>query len=161
MHTCRLVLRMLFPKGRSGKLGFPEAALIGFALGCDMVNVGRETMLSVGCIQSQRCHTDRCPTGVTTHRRWRTAGLQPRSKSVRAANYIEALRGELLALSRTCGHAHPALVGAGQLELIDGSFGSRPMTEVFNYQPDWGVPQGARRTEIEALMREVSCSGAV
>lgn len=75
----------------SGKLGFPEAALMAFALGCDMVNVGREAMLSVGCIQSQRCHTDRCPTGVTTHNRWRAAGLRPASKSVRAANYIEAL----------------------------------------------------------------------
>ena len=50
----------------SGKLGFPETALLGFALGCDMVNVGREAMMSIGCIQAQRCHTDHCPTGVAT-----------------------------------------------------------------------------------------------
>ena len=34
-----------------------------FALGCDMVNVAREAMLAIGCIQAQKCHTDTCPTG--------------------------------------------------------------------------------------------------
>src|SRR4051794_40936070 len=50
----------------SGKLGFPEEALFAFSLGCDMVNVAREAMLSIGCIQAQRCHTNQCPTGVAT-----------------------------------------------------------------------------------------------
>ena len=53
----------------SGKLGFPEAALFAFALGCDMINVAREAMMSIGCIQAQRCHTGHCPTGVATNTR--------------------------------------------------------------------------------------------
>lgn len=138
----------------SGRLGLPESSLMAFSLGCDMINVGREAMLAVGCIQSQRCHTGNCPTGVTTHKPWRTRGLDPDSKAERTANYIIQLRGELLALARTCGHPHPAMVGAGQLELIDGRFGSRPLTEVFDYQSEWGVPQGRQRDEILALMRE-------
>ncbi|MGB0871726.1 MAG: glutamate synthase-related protein [Solirubrobacterales bacterium] len=140
----------------SGRLGLPDAALMAFSLGCDMINVGREAMLAVGCIQSQRCHTGNCPTGVTTHKPWRTRGLDPDLKAVRTANYITQLRGELLALARTCGHHHPALVGAGQLELIDGRFGSRPLTEVFDYRADWGVPQVRQRREIEALMRDAA-----
>jgi glutamate synthase domain-containing protein 2 len=36
------------------------------ALGCDLISVGREAMMAVGCIQAQRCHTGRCPTGVAT-----------------------------------------------------------------------------------------------
>ncbi|MGK9625960.1 glutamate synthase-related protein, partial [Salmonella enterica subsp. enterica] len=47
----------------SGKLGLPDTALMAFALGCDMVNIGRESMLSIGCVQTQLCHTNRCPTG--------------------------------------------------------------------------------------------------
>ncbi|MBI4898793.1 MAG: FMN-binding glutamate synthase family protein [Actinobacteria bacterium] len=144
----------------SGKAGLPEAALMSFSLGADMVNVGREAMLAVGCIQSQRCHTGNCPTGVTTHKRWRTAGLDPSSKGVRTANYISTLRGELLALSRTCGQVHPALVGAGQLELVDGRFGARSLAEVFDYQADWGVPQNRRRDEIESLMRDAAPQAA-
>ncbi len=50
----------------SGKLGFPHHGLVAMALGADLLNVGREAMLAVGCIQAQRCHTGHCPTGVAT-----------------------------------------------------------------------------------------------
>ena len=47
----------------AGKLGLPDNAVVAFALGCDMVNVGREAMLAIGCIQAQKCHTDTAPPG--------------------------------------------------------------------------------------------------
>ena len=115
----------------SGKLGFPEPALLAFALGCDMNNVGREAMLAIGCIQAQRCHTNHCPTGVATQNRWLVGGLDPTSKSVRLANYIVSLRKDLLSLARTCGVPHPGLVQPDQLELLDDRYGSRTVTEVF------------------------------
>lgn len=115
----------------SGKLGFPEAALMAFALGCDLVNVGREALLSIGCIQAQRCHTNRCPTGITTQDWWLTRGLDPQLKSVRLANYVVTLRKELLALSRACGVTHPSSVTASQIEILDDRFGARSVAEVF------------------------------
>jgi len=124
----------------AGKLGLPGQALLAFALGCDGVNVGREAMLSIGCIQAQRCHTDRCPTGVTTHSRWRQRGLDPSEKSVRCANYVTQLRRELLRLSRACGVEHPALVTTDQLEILDDHYGSRLARDVFGYEPGWGRP---------------------
>ncbi len=102
----------------SGKLGFGAEALAAMNLGADLINVGREAMLAIGCVQAQRCHTGHCPTGVTTHRRWRTRGLDPTRKSVRCANYIVSLRAELLKLAYACGVAHPALVPADSLELL-------------------------------------------
>ncbi len=36
------------------------------ALGANWCNVARGFMLSVGCIQSQSCHTNQCPVGVAT-----------------------------------------------------------------------------------------------
>ena len=60
----------------SGRLGFPESSLFAFALGCDMVNVAREAMLAVGCIQAQRCHTGHCPTGVATQSAWLMRGAR-------------------------------------------------------------------------------------
>ena len=92
----------------SGRLGLPDAALVAMALGCDLVSVAREAMFAIGCIQAQRCHTGRCPTGITTHSAWRTRGLDPALKSVRLANYISTLRHELLELSHACGVRHPA-----------------------------------------------------
>ncbi len=94
----------------AGRLGFPDSALFAFALGCDLINVGREAMMAIGCIQAQRCHTGRCPTGVATQSRWLMHGLDPELKSHRAANYLVAFPAELLALVRSCGVAHPALV---------------------------------------------------
>ncbi|HZV74817.1 MAG TPA: FMN-binding glutamate synthase family protein [Conexibacter sp.] len=138
----------------SGKLGFPDAALFALALGCDMVNVGREAMMAVGCIQAQRCHTGRCPTGVATQSPWLTRGLDPELKAVRHATYVRALRGELLALARTCGVVHPALVAPDRLEIVSERFASTPLHEVFGYEPGWATPPPARRAEIEALMSE-------
>ncbi|MFI5047641.1 MAG: FMN-binding glutamate synthase family protein [Acidimicrobiia bacterium] len=136
----------------AGKLGLPENALLAFALGCDTVNVGREAMLSIGCIQAQRCHTGRCPTGVTTNNRWLQRGLDPALKSVRAANYIEQLRQELLQLSHACGVVHPALVTLEHLELLDDHFGTRDGAEVFEYEPGWGLPSAVDRARIAEII---------
>ncbi len=124
----------------SGKLGFPAFALLAFALGCDMINVGREAMLSIGCIQAQRCHTGHCPTGVATQGRWLMHGLDPTEKAPRLANYITAMRKELTQLSRACGVAHPSQVCGDHIEVIDDHFGSRSVKEVFGYKPAWGIP---------------------
>jgi glutamate synthase domain-containing protein 2 len=140
----------------AGKLGFPDAGLFAFALGCDLLAVGREAMLSVGCIQAQRCHTGRCPTGVATQSRWLTRGLDPTLKSVRFANYVSTLRHELLQLSLACGVEHPALVGADRIEVLDGRFGSTTVRELFGYEPGWGLPGADDQDAIRTLMRAPS-----
>jgi len=136
----------------SGKLGFPEAAVFAFALGCDLVNVGREALLAIGCIQAQRCHTNHCPTGVTTQNRWLMRGLDPSLKAVRVANYILTLRKEVLALSRACGVPHPTLITADHLELLDDRFGSRTIAEVFDYGQGVGMPSPHDADDVRRLM---------
>ncbi|HYM54711.1 MAG TPA: FMN-binding glutamate synthase family protein [Solirubrobacteraceae bacterium] len=133
----------------SGRLGFPDSALFAFALGCDLVNVGREAMLAIGCIQAQRCHTGRCPTGVATQSRWLMHGLDPELKSSRAANYLVALRAEILALARSCGVPHPALVTPEHIEVVSERYGSTPLVDVFGYEPDWPL-RSASAAEAQA-----------
>jgi glutamate synthase domain-containing protein 2 len=118
----------------------------------DMINVGREAMLSIGCIQAQRCHTGGCPTGVATQNRWLMRGLDPELKHARAANYIRALRGELLSLSRTMGARHPALLTSEHVEIISERYRTASLLEVFGYDPSWRAMSPGRRTEIEALL---------
>jgi glutamate synthase domain-containing protein 2 len=136
----------------SGKLGFPEAALFGFALGCDLINVGREAMLAIGCIQAQQCHTNHCPTGVATQHPWLVRGVDPTLKSARLANYILTLRKDLLALSRACGVPHPSLVTADNLELLDDRFGSKTIAEHFGYGRGFGLPSSADSDDVRRLM---------
>jgi len=136
----------------SGKLGLPENALLAMVLGCDQVNVGREAMMAVGCIQAQRCHTGRCPTGVATQSAYLQRGLDPASKSARVANYVGALRFELVRISRACGELHPALVRASQLEFVEAGYRSTRVDETFGYQPGWGELRPQCATELRALM---------
>ena len=141
----------------SGRLGFPESAILAFSLGCDMVAVGREAMMSIGCIQAQRCHTGDCPTGVATQNRRLIRGLNPRLKSERLARYIRTLRKELLSVSRACGLCHPALLTDTHIEILDGRFGAAPLFDVFNYKSDWGLPSKTDIREIQRIME--GCSG--
>ncbi len=101
----------------AGKLGFAREAMVAMALGVDLVNVGREAMMAIGCIQAQRCHTGHCPTGVATQSRWLTRGLDPENKSVRLANYVVGLRTELRRLSEAMGATHPSGVDPYAVEI--------------------------------------------
>lgn len=132
----------------SGKLGIIENALMAMAMGCDMINVARTAMFSIGCIQAQRCHTGRCPTGVATQSRWLEHGLDPALKSVRCANYIATVRFELLTLARACGYVHPALVPLDAIELLDADLQTVQADKLFGYEPGWGLPAPA---DIDAI----------
>jgi glutamate synthase domain-containing protein 2 len=136
----------------AGRLGFPDAALHALALGCDLINVGREAMLAVGCIQAMRCHTGRCPTGVATQSPWLMRGLDPTLKSDRAANYLIALRAELLRLGRACGAVHPALIDPDRIRIVAERYSSASLREVFGYEPGWPVVSWRRRETVAALI---------
>jgi glutamate synthase domain-containing protein 2 len=132
----------------SGKLGFPQEAMFAFALGCDMINVAREAMLAIGCIQAQKCHTNHCPTGVATQDKWLIRGLDPADKSARVANYLLTLRKEILRLCHACGVPHPALVSSKHVEILDDHFGTRRLEDVFGYEAGWSLPS---RGDVEAV----------
>jgi glutamate synthase domain-containing protein 2 len=136
----------------SGKLGLPETALMAFALGADMVNVGREAMMAIGCIQAQKCHTGHCPVGIATQSKWLQRGLDPASKAVRLANYVAVLRRDLTLLSRSCGEPHPSLVTLEHMEFLNG-LQATPAEERFDYQQGWSLPSAADQREVRALMR--------
>jgi glutamate synthase domain-containing protein 2 len=144
----------------SGKLGFPAQAMLAFGLGCDLINVAREAMLAIGCIQAQRCHTDHCPTGVATQNKWLMRGLDPALKSARLANYVVDLRKELGQLSRSMGVPHPALVSLDQLAILDDRFNAISAREVFGYQPGWELPSAQDRAEAARLMSQPAAQAA-
>lgn len=101
----------------AGKLGFVPDAAIALAMGVDLIAVGREAMLAIGCIQAQKCHTGHCPTGVATQDRRLIRGLEPTDKANRTAAYIRALRHDLRRLSHAMGVDHPSLIGLDQIAL--------------------------------------------
>lgn len=91
----------------SGKLGFPAKAAMAFAMGIDCINVAREAMMSIGCIQAQVCHTNRCPTGIATQNKWLQNGINVPLKSDRLAQYFKTFRKEFLEITHASGYEHP------------------------------------------------------
>ena len=119
----------------SGKLGFPSSAIMAFALGADVVQVAREGMISIGCIQAQVCHTNTCPAGVATQNKWLQAGIDPKIKSDRFYNYVKTLRKEILEITHACGYEHPSQL---TMRDVDVSMGDNNYTTtletVYKYQ---------------------------
>lgn len=91
----------------SGKLGFPAKAAMAFAMGVDCINVAREAMMSIGCIQAQVCHTNRCPSGVATQNKWLQSGINVPLKSERLAQYFKTFRKEFVEITHAAGYEHP------------------------------------------------------
>jgi len=94
--------------GASGKLVSAFDIARAMALGADWCNAARGFMFALGCIQSQSCHTDRCPTGVATQDRSRQRALVVSDKVERVANFHTATVHSLMELTAAAGLDHPS-----------------------------------------------------
>lgn len=119
----------------SAKLGFPDRAVVALGMGCDIIQVAREAMMAVGCIQAQKCHTGHCPAGVATQQMWFQKGLDIEDKSARFARYVKTFRKELLALAHAAGYEHPAQFTGQDIEFSSGVNKFTPLAEVIGYEP--------------------------
>ena len=121
----------------SGKLGFPAKAAMAFALGADIINVAREAMMSVGCIQAQSCHTNTCPTGVATQNKWLQAGINVKDKAMRTNFYFVKFRKELLQISHACGYEHPCQFKTDDVDInLSDKNLAKTLATTFSYHKD-------------------------
>lgn len=114
----------------SGRLGFPAKAMMAFAMGADLINVAREAMMAIGCIQAQVCHTNRCPAGVATQNKWLQSGIDVPLKSERFYNYVKNLRKEIMEITHACGYEHPSQM---TMKDVDVSMGDNNLTQTLDH----------------------------
>ncbi|MBV1892675.1 MAG: FMN-binding glutamate synthase family protein [Ilumatobacteraceae bacterium] len=93
--------------GASGKLVSASAMGEALSLGADWCNSARGFMFAVGCIQSQRCHTNKCPVGVTTQDARLQRALVVSDKAVRVHNFHKNTVHALAELVAAMGLDHP------------------------------------------------------
>jgi len=118
----------------SGKLGFPAKAAMAFAMGVDCINVAREAMMSIGCIQAQVCHTNRCPAGVATQSKWLQQGINIPLKSERLAQYFKTFRKELIEITHAAGYEHPCQFKMSDIEVnLDDHNLSKELDRTYYY----------------------------
>ena len=101
--------------GASGKIvsAFDMASV--FAIGADWVNCARGFMFAIGCIQSQSCHTNRCPTGVATQDKLRQRALVVPDKAQRVHNFHRNTIKALAEMLAATGIKHPNELGPHHL----------------------------------------------
>ena len=125
----------------SGKLGFPDRAIVAIALGADLIQVARESMMAIGCIQAQKCHTGFCPTGIATHNAWFQRGLDVEVQSKHLANYFQTFRNELNAVAHAAGYEHPGQFTPLDIELSAGPSQFKTLYELFGYNKKQYAPE--------------------
>lgn len=119
----------------SGKLGFPAKAAMAFAMGVDVINVAREAMMSIGCIQAQICHTNRCPAGIATQKKWLQNGINIPLKSERLAQYFKTFKKEFLEITHAAGYEHPCQFKMNDIEMnVDDHNLSKELHHAYKYE---------------------------
>lgn len=91
----------------SGKLITPDRIAIALAMGADLVNIARGFMISVGCIQTLKCHSNVCPVGVATTDPDLQKALVIDEKKYRTANYLITMRKGLFRIAAAAGLDSP------------------------------------------------------
>ena len=117
----------------AGKIATGGEVATHIAMGADIVHIGRGFLFSIGCIQALRCHTNTCPTGVTTQNRWLQSGLNPADKRVRVLNYALTLEHDLQMITHACGLEHPRQLTREHVVVNISPGVRKPLLELFPY----------------------------
>lgn len=108
---------------------------MAFAMGADVINVAREAMMSIGCIQAQICHTNRCPAGIATQSKWLQNGINIPLKSERLAQYFKTFRKEFLEITHAAGHEHPCQFSLDDIDInVDNNNSSMSLSNAYKYE---------------------------
>lgn len=117
----------------SGKILTGFHMVRALALGADVCASARGMMLSLGCIQSLRCNTNHCPTGITTQDPRLIYGLNVSEKFQRVANFHSGTIKGLLELIGAMGLSHPDDLRPHHIYRRVDNMRIRHMAEIYDY----------------------------
>lgn len=118
----------------SGQLVTSARVAGALACGADFINTARGFMFSLGCIQALRCHTNTCPTGVTTHNAKLQRGLVVEEKFQRVANYCNNMNKEVDMIAHSCGLHHAREFRREHVRIVQSPGSSEALNMIYPYQ---------------------------
>jgi glutamate synthase domain-containing protein 2 len=119
--------------GASGKVITAFDIARTMATGADWCNSARGFMFALGCIQSQSCHTDRCPTGVTTQNKIRQRALVVPDKAERVYQFHRQTLAALGEITAAAGLSHPSQIGSEHIVRRVNRDGVRLLSTLANF----------------------------
>src|SRR3990170_1698 len=129
----------------AGKLVTSARAAWALCVGADFVVTARGFMFSLGCIQALRCHTNTCPTGVTTHNKRLQRGLVVEEKFLRVANYAMGVNKEIYMIAHSCGCRHARELRREHVRIVQSAGHSVALNMLYPYpEADSKRPRGVQ-----------------
>jgi len=99
----------------AGKTATGYDLLEKIAVGADVVNAARSMMMAIGCIQSQSCNTNHCPTGVATTDPRRARAIDVDAKAERVRKFHDNTVHAFLDLCGALGYDNPSQLKPGDI----------------------------------------------
>ncbi len=119
----------------SGKIYSGMGLAYNMALGADWCNAGRAFMMSIGCIQAQRCHLGTCPTGIATQDKWLQRGLVVDIQAERARSFHQKTLEALANIVAAVGLTHPEDLQAHDLMAQISASNAKSISDVHTFLP--------------------------
>ncbi len=117
----------------SGKVSSGASLAINAALGADWCNAARAFMFSLGCIQSLKCNTGLCPTGIATQSPARQRGLYVPEKAERVARFHSSTLNALHEIIVATGLDSPSDLRPSHLRQRINVAEMRQLDELFHF----------------------------
>jgi glutamate synthase domain-containing protein 2 len=119
--------------GASGKVASGNDIVKRLIQGADYTNSARAMMMAVGCIQSQRCHTNHCPVGVATQDPARARALDVTDKSERVYRYQRATVAQAMRLMASMGVSDLSMLNPQMLRKRVSPISQRSYAELYEW----------------------------
>jgi glutamate synthase domain-containing protein 2 len=135
----------------AGKLVTSARAAWALCVGADFVVTARGFMFSLGCIQALRCHTNTCPTGVTTHNKRLQRGLVVEEKYLRVANYARNMNKEIDMIAHSCGCRHARELRREHVRIVQTANQSIALNMLYPYPIVGSRAASKQKTEAASV----------
>ena len=132
----------------SGKVNSGASIAMNAALGADWCNAARAFMFALGCVQSLRCHTDTCPTGIATQSPARQRALVIPEKAERVARFQRSTLSALHDMVVACGLNSPDEFTPDSLRQRISAVEMRSMDELYPFVEPGELLDGARDARL-------------
>lgn len=151
-------LKPVIKLAASGKVNSGASIAMNAALGADWCNAARAFMFALGCVQSLRCHTDTCPTGVATQSPARQRGLVVEDKAARVARFQKATLNALHDIVVACGLESPDELSPDNFRQRISAMEMRTMDEVYHFVAAGEMIDGARDARLAKWWKQADAA---
>lgn len=146
--------------GAAGKVATGSDIVKRLIQGADFTMSARAMMMATGCIQAQKCHTNRCPVGVTTQDPRLMRALDVTDKGNRVHNYQKLTVQEAAQIMASMGVTHPSQLNTRMLRRRTDHLKTRSYAVIHNWlTPGELLQEPPRGWELDWLEADADTFG--